>query len=155
MRTGYADNPSLVLSRLEKGIELATARGLYVMVDWHVLTPGDPTDEQYLNAGLNDENMPEGFLALRDANPDWTGPQVFFAYIAQKYGDAGNIIYEPANEPNGLGGQDERFEVWSEKLKPYFDDVISVIRQYDEDGVILCGTDNWSQFVDAPAIFKK
>jgi endoglucanase len=116
-----------------------------------MLSPGDPTDERYLTAGLAADDMPEAFLALRDANPGWTGPQVFFAYIAQKYGSAGNILYEPANEPNGLGGQDERFEVWSAKLKPYFDSVISVIRMYDENGIVICGTDNWSQFVDAPA----
>jgi endoglucanase len=123
---------------------------MYVMIDWHVLTPGDPMDESYLIAGLDDPNMPEAFLTLRDDNPDWHGPQVFFAYMAQKYGMRGNILYEPANEPNRLGAHADRFTVWSERLKPYYESVISVIRMFDENGIIICGTDNWSQYVDGP-----
>jgi len=147
---GYRDNPNLILERVERGIELATERGMYVMVDWHVLTPGDPTHELYLTAGLDDPNMPSEFLALRDANPGWTGPQVFFAYIAQKYGSQGNVLYEPANEPNRLGRFGDRFDVWSDVLKPYHESVISVIREFDKTGIVICGTDNWSQYVDAP-----
>jgi len=147
---GYASNPAVILERLEKGIQLATERGMYVIVDWHVLTPGDPMDSRYLEAGLGAEDMPGDFLALRDANPGWTGPQVFFAYIAQKYGHQGNILYEPANEPNRLGSYDARFDVWSEKLKPYYESIIPVIRMFDEDGIVICGTDNWSQYVDGP-----
>jgi endoglucanase len=147
---GYRDNPALILERVERGIELATKHGMYVMVDWHILTPGDPTDLVYLEAGLNASDMPRDFLALRDANPDWTGPQVFFGYIAQKYGSQGNVLYEPANEPNRLGSHGERFDVWSRVLKPYFESIIKVIREFDSNGIIICGTDNWSQYVDAP-----
>lgn len=147
---GYSESPSLILERLERGIELATERGMYVMIDWHMLNPGDPTDDIYLTAGLNDPNMPDEFLALRDANPEWNGPQVFFAYIAQKYNHQYNLLYEPANEPNRIGDYGKRFEVWSDTLKPYFESVIEVIRLYDDTGIIICGTDNWSQFVDAP-----
>ena len=147
---GYENHPAVILERVERGIELATERGMYVIIDWHVLTPGDPTDHRYLEAGLNAEDMPAEFIALRDANPDWTGPQVFFGYLAQKYGHQGNVLYETANEPNGLGGHAQRFEVWSEILKPYHESIIYVIRQFDAYGIIICGTDNWSQFVDAP-----
>jgi len=147
---GYASNPSVVLARVEKGIELASARGMYVMVDWHVLTPGNPIDDVYLTAGLDDPDMPAEFLALRDAHPDWTGPQVFFGYLAQKYGAQGNMLWETANEPNGLGSFDNRFTVWSERLKPYHESIIEVIRLFDIDGIVICGTDNWSQYVDAP-----
>lgn len=147
---GYRDNPGLNLKRLEQGIELCTKRGLYAIVDWHVHQPGDPNDELYATAGLNDPDMPPEFLALKNQNPEWTGAQVFFAYIAQKYGHQGNILYEPANEPSGNGKREDRFEVWSRVLKPYYDAVISVIRQFDKKGIIICGTDNWSQYVDSP-----
>jgi endoglucanase len=43
--------------------------------------------------------------------------------------------------------------VWKEKLLPYMQSVVNAIRAYDADGIdniIICGTDNWSQFVDAP-----
>ncbi|MDR2600825.1 MAG: glycoside hydrolase family 5 protein [Oscillospiraceae bacterium] len=147
---GYRDNPSLILERVERGIELATVRGLYVMIDWHVLTPGNPNDELYLTAGLDDPNMPAEFLTIRDANPSWTGPQVFFAYLAQKYAHQGNVLYETANEPNRIGNFGARFDVWTNELKPYHESIIEVIREHDKAGIIICGTDNWSQFVDAP-----
>ena len=148
--SGYRDSPGVNLQRLETGIELATQRGMYVLIDWHVLNPGNPKHENYLLAGLRDSSMPVEFLALRDANPEWTGPQVFFAYIAQKYGDQGNVLYETANEPNGLGSHSNRFEIWSRELKPYHESIVQVIRLYDHSGIIICGTDNWSQYVDAP-----
>jgi len=147
---GYRDVPNLNLKRVETGIELATQRGMYVMIDWHILNPGNPEHEHYLTAGLRDPAMPVEFLTLRDANPEWTGPQVFFAYIAQKYGDQGNVLYETANEPNGLGSYSSRFETWSRRLKPYHESIVQVIRLYDRSGIIICGTDSWSQYVDAP-----
>ena len=148
--SGYASNPRTILDRVEEGIRLATARGMYVMVDWHVLSPGDPMNSTYLNAGLSAPDMPDAFNNIKTAYPDWTGPQVFFAYIAEKYGNQGNILYEPANEPNSLGNETERFTTWSNRLKPYYENVIDAIRLYDQDGIIICGTDNWSQFVDGP-----
>ena len=149
---GYRGSPDRVLERVEKGITLATERGMYVMIDWHVLTPGDPMHNDYLTAGLDRTGMPDDFYAICEANPDWTGPQVFFAYIAQMYGAQGNILYETANEPNGLGSYANRFRTWSNKLKPYHESVIKVIREYDNNGIIICGTDSWSQYVDAPMI---
>ena len=147
---GYENHPAAIMERVERGIELATERGMYVIIDWHVLTPGDPTYQRYLEAGLDADDMPADFIALRDANPNWTGPQVFFGYLAQKYGHQGNVLYETANEPNGLGSHAQRFEVWSEILKPYHESIIYVIRQFDSYGIVICGTDNWGQFVDAP-----
>ena len=50
---GYASDPAAGLERVEKGIQLATERGMYVLVDWHMLSPGSPTDSQYLEAGVD------------------------------------------------------------------------------------------------------
>ena len=60
-----------------KGIDLALRDGLYVIVDWHVLSPGNPND------------------------PLYQGADAFFAEVAKKYGKYPNIIYEIMNEPNG------------------------------------------------------
>ena len=46
---GYATHPELI-QHLEKGIELAVAHGLYVIVNWAVLAPGNPNDETYRGA---------------------------------------------------------------------------------------------------------
>ena len=48
---GYKANPEEMLKKVEYGIKLATDRGMYVLIDWHILTPGDPMDEEYLRAG--------------------------------------------------------------------------------------------------------
>jgi endoglucanase len=63
--------------------------------------------------------------------------------MAEEYADADHVLYEICNEPNGGTG-------WGE-IKSYAEEVIGVIRSHDEDGVILVGTPNWSQFVDEAA----
>ncbi|MCR5293217.1 MAG: cellulase family glycosylhydrolase [Eubacterium sp.] len=149
--TGYADNPADCLERVEKGIELATERGMYVLIDWHMLSPGDPTSPKYLEAGVD---LPQ-YAEIKAAHPDYTGPQLFFAYLSQKYGDKGNVLFETANEPNGNGGEDNAGETWTNKLLPYHQSIVDVIREYDADenpNIVICGTDNWSQFVDAPLV---
>ena len=137
-----------ILARLEEYLQQATQRGIYVIVDWHVLTPGNPTNARYLDSGINStvlSQMPAEFQAIKAAHPTWNGPQVFFAYLASKYGDQGNVFWEPANEPNGIG---TNAAAWTGTLKPYFEGVISAIREYDADGIVLVGTPNWSQYTD-------
>jgi endoglucanase len=73
---GYADHPELKRV-VWQGIELAIAHGLYVIVDWHVLKPGNPND------------------------PIYSGAQAFFDEVSRKYGKHPNILYEIMNEPNG------------------------------------------------------
>lgn len=67
----------------------------------------------------------------------------FFDAISKKYGAYNNIIYEIYNEPLNVS--------WSSVLKPYSEEIIKVIRQNDPDNLILVGTPNWSQDVDAAA----
>ena len=73
---GYANHPELIQG-VWKGIELAIANGLYVIVDWHVLTPGNPN------------------------SPVYQGAQAFFDEVSRKYSKYPNILYEIMNEPNG------------------------------------------------------
>ena len=65
----------------------------------------------------------------------------FFAEVAERYGANPNIIYETYNEPLDTVS-------WNETLKPYHETVISEIRKYDSDNVIIAGTRSWSQRVD-------
>lgn len=67
----------------------------------------------------------------------------FFKTIAQKYGDKPNIIYEIFNEPLQVS--------WTNAIKPYAEEVIRTIRQYDSDNLIVVGTPTWSQDVDVAA----
>lgn len=151
---GYASHPQEILERVEKGIELITERGMYVIVDWHMLSPGDPTDERYLNAGLELAEEGQPLYEMAQKHLEYNGPQLFFAYLSDKYGAQGNVIFELANEPNGLGSEATANVTWSNKLKPYFESVLAAIRNNDADetdNIVICGTDSWSQFVNAPA----
>ncbi len=64
----------------------------------------------------------------------------FFSEVAQKYGNYPNIIYETYNEPLDVS--------WVDVLKPYHESVITEIRKYDSNNIIVCGTRTWSQRVD-------
>ena len=149
---GYASKPAELLTKLEKGIELANKRGLYVIVDWHVLSPGDPFSPQYLDAG---KNLPQ-YAEIRQAHPEYNGPQLFFAYLSKKYGQLPNILWEIAGEPNGNSSEETAVEIWKDKFLPYSQSLVYTIRDYDFDqfdNIIICTTDNWSRFIDVPVSF--
>lgn len=60
----------------------------------------------------------------------------FFSQMAQKYGKYPNIIYELYNEPVE--------DSW-ESLKQYASEIITEIRRYDPDNIILMGCPHWDQ----------
>ncbi|MEU6860713.1 glycoside hydrolase family 5 protein [Glycomyces sp. NPDC046736] len=74
---GYETDPAGFTSRMHNLIEEVTERGQYVIVDWHMLSPGDP-------------------------NYNLERAKTFFTEIAAAHGDKGNVFYEVANEPNGV-----------------------------------------------------
>ncbi len=65
----------------------------------------------------------------------------FFNNISSAYGNVPNIIYEIYNEPLDVS--------WNDVLKPYSQAVINTIRANDPNNIIVVGTPNWSQDVDA------
>ncbi len=72
----YINNEKGSRELLEKGVDICLELGMYVIIDWHVLNPGDPS--AYTDKAVE-----------------------FFDYIADKYKGEPNIIYEICNEPNG------------------------------------------------------
>ncbi len=66
----------------------------------------------------------------------------YFAEMAQKYGHLPNVIWEICNEPNS----DK--VTWEGNIKPYAEQVIATIRQYDPDNIIVVGTPGWSSRAD-------
>ena len=62
---------------IDKGVTLATAHDMYAIIDWHILSDGDPNI--YVDQAKD-----------------------FFARMADKYGDHNNVLYEICNEPNGV-----------------------------------------------------
>ncbi|WP_101790264.1 cellulase family glycosylhydrolase [Nonomuraea indica] len=107
---GYETNPRLFTDRVHNLIEQATARGMYAIVDWHMLTPGDP-------------------------HHNLSRAKTFFTEIARRHNGKNNVLYEIANEPNGVS--------WS-RIRSYAHQIIPTIRRHDPDAPILVGTRAWS-----------
>ena len=61
---------------IDKGVKLCAALGMYVIIDWHILSDGDPNRHA-------------------DAAED------FFRRISARYADQPHVLYEICNEPNG------------------------------------------------------
>lgn len=72
---GYIDNPA-VKEKVTEIVDAALMLGIYVIIDWHILSDGDPN--------LHKASAIE-----------------FFRDMAERYGEFPNVIYEIANEPNG------------------------------------------------------
>lgn len=61
---------------VKNGVEYAKNAGIYVIIDWHILSDGNPNINK--NSAIK-----------------------FFKEMASKYRDYNNVIYEICNEPNG------------------------------------------------------
>lgn len=70
----------------------------------------------------------------------------FFTEMATKYGEYPNVIYEPYNEPARSAAGTAY--TWA-NIKPYHEAVVAAIRAVDPDNLIVLGTPQWSQLVDA------
>lgn len=80
---------------------------------------------------------------LSDQNPNNHKNEAikFFTEMAKTYKNYNNVIYEICNEPNGG-------VTWTGGIKSYCQSVVSTIRKYDSDAIIICGTGTWSQDID-------
>lgn len=71
-----AKNREAQRKTIYKGIDAATDLGMYVVVDWHILSDGNP-------------------------NKHVASAKRFFETVSKKYKHQNNILYEICNEPNG------------------------------------------------------
>ena len=62
---------------IDRGVELARANDMYAIIDWHILSDGDP-------------------------NAHGEEAKAFFAEMAERYSGYDNVLYEICNEPNGV-----------------------------------------------------
>ncbi|GGU47500.1 glycoside hydrolase family 5 protein [Streptomyces lavendofoliae] len=88
---GYETDPRGCTDLVHSVVEQATARGLYAIVDWHMLSPGDP-------------------------HHNLSRAKTFFSEIAQRHAGKSNLLYEIANEPSGVGWS--RIRSYAEELIP-------------------------------------
>lgn len=72
---GYISNKKEILKSLYAAVDAAIDRNMYVIVDWHILSDGDPNKHK------------------KEA-------KAFFRKVAGRYRNKPNVIYEICNEPN-------------------------------------------------------
>ncbi|GAA3191611.1 hypothetical protein GCM10010451_46890 [Streptomyces virens] len=88
---GYETDPARFTDLADSLIRQASDRGMYVIVDWHMLDPGDPH-----------HNLDRA--------------RTFFTEIARRHKDRDNILYEIANEPSGVDWP--RIKSYAEQIIP-------------------------------------
>jgi endoglucanase len=102
----------------------------------------NPTNEINKVRTVMDACISNGIYAIVDwhsmagAERDVASSQAFFSTLAAAYGKTPNIMYEPWNEP-----VQESWEV----IKTYHEEIISTIRAFDPDSIIICGNRRWDQ----------
>ncbi|MBN1479685.1 glycoside hydrolase family 5 protein [candidate division KSB1 bacterium] len=90
---GYKTNPPFFRAMLDTLVDETLKRGMYCLIDWHMLHPGDPWD-----------NIEEA--------------KAFFNYVAKKHGGKKYVLYEICNEPNGETATWPRIKSYAEEVIP-------------------------------------
>jgi aryl-phospho-beta-D-glucosidase BglC (GH1 family) len=110
----YLTDPDGAKQQVYTIVDNAIDAGVYVIVDFHDHAAHEKADDAV----------------------------AFFSEVAAKYAGVPNVIYEPYNEPKGVG--------W-EEVKAYHERVVAAIREQDAEAPIVLGTPNYSQDVDQAA----
>ncbi len=127
---GYEDDPVYYTEQMDRLINSVTDNGMFAIIDWHQLHPGDP-------------------------NLDKANAKKFFTHMAKKHGSNKDVIFEICNEPNNSGAFDEDWNLsqlnyivtWDYHIKPYAEEIIPIIRKYSKN-VIIVGTPEWGSKPD-------
>lgn len=122
---GYED-----INWMKQCIQWTNELGMYCIVDWHILTPGNPNDGAY------------------------SGAENFFKSISGWVASSGfeNVIYEICNEPNvDIEGDPYLYgpQVWQD-VKSYAEKILPAISQNDKNAVVLVGTPQWDKALSCP-----
>lgn len=136
---GWASNYGH-LETVKNMIDWSANQGIYCLVDWHVLRPGDPLSDSYMKVHGKDN-----------------APAFFFEEIAKyvKNNNYIHVLYEICNEPNsdqshGYTQITDDMNGWS-RIKQYADKVLPAIQNGDPGAVVIVGTPRWDQLINLAA----
>ena len=129
---GYLDDKDLALKCFDALAEAAIENGSYLIADWH-----------------SHITHPEA-------------AKEFFTYVATRYADCPNIVYELFNEPVCFSfeenrsytdlGNPEAMRAYWKHLKAYSEELIDIITSISTvHPLILVGCPSWDQRIDLPA----
>lgn len=90
----YNKNPQFNKEMIDGVVRWAEKLGIYCIIDWHILTKGNPNSSIHAEAGN------------------------FFDYVSKKYKDKTHIIYEICNEPSGKGVTWDTVAEYANKIIP-------------------------------------
>jgi len=88
---GYISRPEAVLQQVLQAVDAAIANDLYVIIDWHILSDGNP--------------MTYAAQAKE-----------FFKQVSDRYRDQPAVLYEICNEPNGNVSWDRDIKPYAEEI---------------------------------------
>lgn len=138
---GYAYNATHRSRYIEDLVKWTASQGMYLLIDWHVLKPGNPMSRVYRNRRSDGRDIAADF---------WT-------YCSRRFAKQSHVIYELCNEPNGEDYENDKHDgnkwpwagdprvTWKDHIKPYCEQMLKIIRKYDKDVVVVCGTPMWDQ----------
>lgn len=102
---GYLSQPEAMKKAVTEAVEAAISNDMYVILDWHILSDGNPMDHV------------EEAIA-------------FFSEMAETYAHTPNVIYEICNEPNGNVSWERDVKPYAEQvvsaIRAYSDGVILI-----------------------------
>ncbi|MDD5089918.1 MAG: glycoside hydrolase family 5 protein [Candidatus Wallbacteria bacterium] len=96
---GYVTNPAGFTARVNKLVDMCEKRGIYCIIDWHILADGDP-------------------------NKNISHARTFWKAMAKAHAGKKHVLYEICNEPNGSGATWDRIKTYADDIignciKPY------------------------------------
>jgi endoglucanase len=129
---GYESDPAGFTSQVNRLIEEATARGMYALVDWHQLDPGDP-------------------------NYNLARAKTFFSAIANTHKNKNNIIYDICNEPNS-GATWAKIKTYADQMIPHIraidNDAVILVGTHGWSTMGLSGDGSLQDILNNPLQFS-
>lgn len=88
---GYISQPRAVMEKTLQAVDGAIANDMYVIIDWHILSDGNP-------------------MTYR------TQAREFFDQLSRRYRNQPAVLYEICNEPNGNGSWEKDVKPYAEEM---------------------------------------